>query len=138
MPFSVAISTKELERVAVSAYEGKTIYVMLCARTTEASASYTEETTVADWQTVQISGDGYSLFSATVGTGSYSVTNGRYEVPPVQAAFTSTGTITYDTAVVYFDGALYPHSVILEDPDVVLLEGQVYRYAINLNVNDLQ
>ena len=83
------------------------------------------------------SGSGYVRYSTTVGAGSYSASNARYELPTIDAAFTATGTgYSYDRVVLYIDGATYPHSVITETPNIVLAAGQTQTYRLNLNCDD--
>lgn len=134
MALSTTISTKELQRVAVAAYEGETLKVMLCS---VGATGYTAESTVADWQTVEASGNGYARYSTTIGTGTYDALEGRYELPDIDAAFSATGAgYTFDRIVLYIDGATYPHSIITESPNIVLLAGQTQTYRLSLLTND--
>jgi phage baseplate assembly protein gpV len=135
MAVSTVISQKELERVAALAYEGETIKVMLCQ---VATSGYTAQSTVANWQTVELpSTGGYVRYSQAVGTGSYNATSGRYELPAIDAEFTASGVgFTYETIVIYIDGATYPHSVITESPNLALQAGQVQTYRISLITDD--
>lgn len=134
MAVITSLSTKELARVAGLAYEGKTLKVMLCAI---GATSYTAESTVANWQSIEKSGNGYVRFSTVIGTGTYSATNARYELPVIDAAFTATSAgYSFDRIVLYIDGATYPHSVIVEDPNIVLVAGQTQTYRLNLNCDD--
>lgn len=134
MALSTTISTKELQRVAVAAYEGETLKVMLCS---VGATGYTAESTVADWQTVEASGNGYARYSTTIGSGTYDALEGRYELPDIDAAFSATGAgYTFDRIVLYIDGATYPHSIITESPNIVLLAGQTQTYRLSLLTND--
>jgi hypothetical protein len=135
MAVSTVISQKELERVAALAYEGETLKVMLCQIGT---SGFTPQSTVVNWQTVELaSANGYVRYSEVVGTGSYNATSGRYELPTIDAEFTASGAgLTFDTIVVYVDGATYPHSVITETPNIALQAGQVQTYRINLITDD--
>lgn len=134
MAITTALSTKELQRVAAVAYESKTLKVMLCSI---GATGYTAESTVANWQSIEKSGNGYVRYSEVIGTGSYSSTNARYQLPTIDAAFTATGAgYTYDRVVLYIDGATYPHSVIVENPNIVLSAGQTQTYRLNLNTDD--
>jgi hypothetical protein len=131
---TVSLSVKELERVAALAYEGEILKVMLCA---VGATGYDSSSTVANWQTVELSGSGYVRGSTTIGTGTYNATTARYELPSYDAEFTADGgNLTYETIVVYIDGATYPHSVITESPNIVLLDGQTQTYRISLNTDD--
>lgn len=135
MAITARVSRKELERVAGLAYEGQTLRVILC---NVGLTGYTSESTVAEWQSVEVAtGNGYSAFSSVVGVGSYSVVKGAYVMPVVEAAFTATGDgFGYDRIVVYVDGATYPHSVITESPNIILLAGQTQTYNIFLWQDD--
>ena len=134
MALTTTISQKELERVVALAYEGETLKVMLC---NIGSTGYTAQNTVANWQSVEVSGNGYVRFSQLIATGLYDSSDGRYEVPAIDAAFTSTGTgYTYDYIICYIDGATYPHSIIIENPNIALAPGQTQTYRIQLCADD--
>lgn len=134
MAISLSISNKELERVATAAYSTKTLNVMLCSI---GANTYDANTTIADWQTTEKSGNGYVRFTATIGAATYSTTNNRAELPAIDAVFTATGTgYTYDRIVVYVSGSLYPHSVMIENPNIVLLAGQTQTYRLRLNTDN--
>jgi hypothetical protein len=134
MALTTTISSKELERQAALVYEAETLKVMLCQ---VGVTGYTAEDTVADWQGEEISGNGYVRYSEVIGTGSYSGTEGAYLLPTIDAEFTATGAgYNYDRIVIYIDGATYPHSIITEDPNIVLSAGQTQTYRINLRQDD--
>ena len=134
MALTVQQSTKELARVANLAYEGEAIKVALC---NVGSTGYTAESTVTNWLTTEISGNGYSRFSLLLGTGAYDSVDARYEVPFFDAVFTASGSgFTYDRILVYVDGAIYPHSVITENPNIAMVAGQAKTYRILLSVDD--
>jgi len=134
MAITTTISTKELERQAALVFEGETLKVMLCQ---VGATGYTAESTVTNWQSVEISGNGYVRYSELIGTGSYSGTAGAYLLPTIDAAFTATGAgYSYDRVVLYIDGATYPHSVIAEDPNITLLAGQTQTYRLDLQQDD--
>jgi hypothetical protein len=134
MALTVQQSTKELARVANLAYEGETIKVALC---NVGSTGYTAESTVTNWLTTELSGNGYSRFSLLLPTGAYDSVDARYEVPFFDAVFTASGSgFTYDRIVVYVDGATYPHSVITENPNIAIVAGQSKTYRILLSVDD--
>ena len=134
MTLTVQQSTKELARVANLAYEGETFKVALCS---VGSTGYTAESTVANWLTTEISGNGYSRFSLLLPTGAYDSVDARYEVPFFDAVFTASGSgFTYDRIVPYVDGATYPHSVITVSPNIVQLPAQAKVFRILLSVDD--
>lgn len=131
MAITTTVSSKELERVAALAYEGKTLKVMLCS---VGITGYTAESTVANWQSVEKSGNGYVRYSEIIGTGTY--VNGSYGLPAIDAVFTASSAYTYDTVVLYIQGATYPHSIVTESPNIVLSAGQTQTYRFNLNTDD--
>lgn len=135
MTILTTLSTKELARVTAAAYEGETVKVMLCQ---VALTGYTAENTVTQWQTIELpSTDGYARHSEVIATGLYSGSEGRYVLPNIDATFTASGVgFTYDRVVIYIDGATYPHSVIEEDPNIVLSPGQTQTYRIKLVTDD--
>jgi hypothetical protein len=134
MAISVSISQKELARVANLAYEGETLKVMLCS---VGASGYTAESTLANWQSVEKSGNGYVRYSEVIATGAYDATDARYEIPAIDADFTATGAgYTYDRIIIYVDGATYIHSMIVEDPNIALAAGQTQTYRINLSTDD--
>jgi hypothetical protein len=134
MALTTSVSTKELERIASLAYEGETIKVMLCS---VGITGLTSASTVASWIATEQVGSGYTRFSVVLGTGTYSTTDGRYNLPIVNAVFSATGGgYSYDKIVIYIDGSLYPHSVITESPNIVLLAGQTQTYRITLASDD--
>jgi hypothetical protein len=134
MALTVQQSTKELARIADIAYEGETIKVALC---NVGSTGYTAETTVTNWLTAELSGNGYTRYSLVLSTGSYDSGDARYEIPYFDATFTASGSgFSYDRIVVYVNGATYPHSVITENPNIALVPGQSKTYRIQLVVDD--
>jgi hypothetical protein len=86
---------------------------------------------------VELSGNGYVRFSQLISAGSYDAFDARYEVPAIDAAFTATGEgYSYDSIIIYIDGATYVHSVISENPNITLLLGQTQTYRIQLCTDD--
>lgn len=136
MAITSIISSKEFERVSALAYEGKTLKVMICDPIDSASSLYDQDTTVSDWKTIELSGNGYVEHSEVIASGSYNPTSGRYEIPAINAEFTSTSSYSYSRIVIYIEGELYPHSYIVEDPNITLSSGQTQTYRINLNIDD--
>jgi hypothetical protein len=134
MALTTSVSVKELERIASLAYEGETIKVMLCSVGT---TGLTSASTVASWIEREQVGNGYGRFSSVLGTGSYNTIDGRYNLPLVNAVFAATGLgYSYDSIVIYVEGNVYPHSVITESPNVVLMGGQTQTYRITLASDD--
>ena len=134
MARETTISPKELERAARFAYEGKSIRVMLC---NVGSTGYDDLSTVANWQSVELSGNGYARASGTIGTGTYDETEAAYLLPDFDAVFTASGAgLTWDRVVVYFNGETYVHSVTSETPAETLVSGQSFTYRIPLKTDD--
>lgn len=134
MAVSTSISQKELKRQAGLVYEGKTLKVMLCAA---ASSGYTAEGTVANWQSVELSGNGYTRFSATIATGSYDTGTATYKIPDINAVFTASGVgFEFDRVILYIDGETYIHSMLTEAPSIVLSPGQTQTYTLSLRQDD--
>jgi len=134
MAQTTTISQKELKRQAGLVFEGKTLYVMLCS---VGATGYTSESTVANWQSVEKSGNGYARFSQAIGTGAYDATTGTYKMPDIDAAFTATGAgYSYDRVVLYISGETYIHSLIAEDPNITLSVGQTQTYRLSLRHDD--
>lgn len=133
MAQTTVISTKELQRQAALVFEGKTVNVMLCSVGT---SGYNEESTVANWQSVELSGNGYARFSTVIQTGSYNAIQGAYIIPLINAEFNATAAYTYDRIVIYLTGQTYIHSLVREDPNVVLSAGQSQTYSIELRQDD--
>jgi hypothetical protein len=134
MALTTTISQKELARVATLAYEGETLKVMLAS---VGSSGFTVESTVAQWQTVEKSGNGYLRYSETVAAGSYDSVDGRYEMPAVDAAFVASGVgYTYDRVIIYIEGETYIHSLISENPNIALAPGQTQTYRVTLVTDD--
>lgn len=134
MALSTTISQKELKRQAALVFEGETLKVMLC---NVGTSGYTAESTVANWQSVEASGNGYSRFSVTIGTGSYDGTTGTYKLPDINATFTASGSgFTFDRVVAYIDGETYIHSLSVESPNIALAPGQSQTYQISLRQDD--
>jgi hypothetical protein len=135
MTLTTTISPKELERVAAGAYESETLKVMLCQ---VALTGFDENSTVADWQSAELAeANGYTRFSEVIGTGEYNNSTSRYVLPAIDAEFTASGVgYSYDRVVLYIDGATHIHSIIVEDPNVVLAPGQTQTYRLTLTTDD--
>lgn len=136
MSISTTITQAELARVAASAYEGLTYRISLAYNNTTGLDS---SSTVTQWDAVKLSGNGYADVTGTIGTGSYASLAARYEVPQISAQFTASGgNWTYDTVyVVITDGSTSTlHSIIVESPDVVLVDGGSITYRVTFATDD--
>lgn len=134
MALTTTIAQKELERQAALCFEGETLKVALCE---VGATGYTAESTVANWLTVEIADTGYVRGSEVIGTGAWNGTEGAYVLPDIDVTFTAgAGGIQYDRVVAYIDGATYIHSLGVEDPFIVLAEGQSKTYRFSLRQDD--
>jgi hypothetical protein len=143
MAYTSAISTKELQRVAAAAYEGKAVRVCLAS---VASSGYTVESTTANWDSVELaSTNGYARVTVgALATGAYDATDGRYEVGPnaganqtIDATFTcSSGTLTWDRVYVVIGTETSIAYLGTESPSITLTPGQSITYRIQLAVDD--
>lgn len=132
MAQTVTISKKELERQAGLSFEGETLKVMLC---TVGATGYTSESTVAQWQSVEQSGSGYSRYSTLILPGSYVIANNAYSLPDIEAVFSASSVYSYDRVVSYIDGATYIHSIVEESPNITLAAGQTQTYRVSIRIS---
>lgn len=133
MALTLTISQKELQRQASVALEGENFTVFLATN----SGSLTSESTYALWYDEVATGTGYEDVTGVLGTGSYSSTNGRWELPAVTCTFTCTsGLYTYDTVCVRIGTETYLHSINVESPSITLVSGQSKTYTITFAVDN--
>lgn len=83
MAVTLSLSPKEFERVAIEAYQGKRARVFLANMTTQ---GYDTSTTVADWETIRISGNGYDDYKEIIAVGTYDQTDLRFEMGGIVTA----------------------------------------------------
>lgn len=150
MALTITVSPKEMERIAGLAYEGKRVRVSLANLS---SQTYTETSTVANWDTIKLSGNGYSDFTQVIATGAYDSTDGRYEMGGttgantyIEAIYTASGSgFTYNRIYVVIgtsDGVggwteqLYLHSLLTENPSITIPAGTTIKYKIQLAVDN--
>lgn len=86
MALTASLSQKELERVAQLAYEG---YAVRVSFANDSGGTLSAEDTVAAWDAVKVSGNGYFDFRSTIGVGTYDVGTQRYALPPIDAEFSA-------------------------------------------------
>lgn len=89
MAILTTVSQKELLRVAQVCYEGKYARISLASLGSE---GFTTESLVSSWDTIKISGNGYTDFRGLISTGSYDTGDARYEMPELIAEFTAVNT----------------------------------------------
>jgi len=133
MALTTTISTKELQRQAVAAFEGKTYTVFLASNPGTLSA----ESLAAAWEAAKVTGGGYADVTGVIAAGSYSTSNARYELPSISATFTASAPgFNYDTVCVKIGTEAYLHSVLAESPNIAMAAGQSKTYLITLAVDD--
>lgn len=144
MALTTTLSTKELERVATEAYTGKAVRISLHNNT----AGLTAEDTIAAWDAVKLTAtNGYADFTvASLPAGAYdSGTDGRFEIGGtagantyIEASFTATGAgFSFNTVVIRVDNNTYPHSILVESPNVTVAAGQTQTYKVQLLVDNI-
>ena len=132
MAISLTISQRELARQAAEAFEGQTFKLFLATQ-----GSLTAESDLTAWEAAEVSGNGYAAITGTIGTGSYSTTNARYELPAISGTFTATGSgFTYDTVVLAIGSATGVHSINVESPSITLAASQSKSYTLTLAQDD--
>lgn len=134
MAITSTISQYELQRQAGLVFEGKDYEVFLATN----DGTLTANSTYADWQAEEVaSANGYAPVTGTIGTGSWSTGNERYELPSITATFTGSGAgFTYDTVCIRIGTETYLHSAIVESPAIQLASGQSKSYVITLSQDD--
>lgn len=133
MALTTTISRKELERQAAAAFEGLNYTVFLANN----PGGLTAESTAAAWLAEEVVGGGYAAVTGTIGTGSYSTGNARYELPSIIATFTgSSAGFSYDTLCIRIGTETYLHSILEESPLVVIGNSQTKTYVLTFAQDD--
>jgi hypothetical protein len=138
MALTVSVAPAELARISAAAYEGQSVRVSLAS---VGITGYTNTSTVTQWDSVKLSGNGYADFTATVAVGGYDAIDSRYEMGTdagantfINATFTATGgNLVYDRIYVVI-GTTHLHSLLYESPAVTLSSGSSITYRIQLAV----
>lgn len=136
MAITTTISQAELARLAAAAYEGLPYRICLALN---GASGLTANSTVAEWDAEELSGNGYTRVEGVIGTGSWDSTDLRYEMPVIDAEFqASGGSLTYDTVYTVIDDGYEEtlHSIIVETPSVTLVDGASIIYRITLATDD--
>lgn len=136
MALTITVTPAELGRQAELVYQGKAFEVFL-VNNGALSPPLTAASTYAQWKAAEVTGNGYAAVGGTIGFGSYSSANTRYEMPPIVAGFTASGgSITYDTVCVRVGGGTYLHSIQVESSPTPIADGFSRTYLISLIQND--
>lgn len=136
MAITTSISQAELARVAAASYEGLPYRICLALN---GATGLTVNSTVAQWDAKELSGNGYARVEGFIGTGSWDGTDLRFELPQIDAEFTASGgTLTYDTVYTVIDDGYEEtlHSIIVEAPQVSLVDGASIIYRVTLATDD--
>lgn len=114
MALTAVISQGELARVAGLCYESRPVRVSLANLGSE---GYTADDPVSDWDSIKIIGNGYADFRDTVGVGSYTLADSRYETPTFIASYTAADAgFTYNN--IYIVMGSYGADVSITDAEV--------------------
>lgn len=130
MPF--VITQGEIEYQAGQVLTGKTYKVFLAT-----TGSLTAASDVSAWEAAELPAVyGYTALTGTVGTGSYSTANGRFEAPKISGTFgPATGAgFTYDAIVVKLQGRTKAYAVNILAVPVTLASGQSRGFELTLGV----
>jgi len=101
MTISSEISTKELARTAIRAYEGKTLKVFLA----NGDGNQTVDSLISEWRAFELPATaGYVEFSEVIGQGAYDNTTLSYLLPQANASYTASGgSFAWNDVIVYVD-----------------------------------
>ena len=136
MAISTLISQAELARLAAAAYEGLPYRICLALN---GSSNFTVNSSVSDWDSVEMSGNGYARVEGFIENGEYNQTTARFELPRISADYAASGgVITYDTVYLVIDDGYTEtlHSIIVESSTVNLVDGASITYRITLATDD--
>jgi hypothetical protein len=136
MAITTAISQAELARLAAAAYEGLPYRICLALN---GANNFTANSPLTSWDGVELSGSGYARVEGFIEPGAYNETNVRYQMPQITAEFqASGGTLTFDTVYVVIDDGYTEtlHSIIVETPQISLVDGASVIYRVTLATDD--
>lgn len=94
MSIFINVSRQELTRIAQLCYEGKYARFSLAYLQNE---GYDAQSSRANWDSIKLSGNGYTDFWGEIEAGAYDFGDNRYEMPALTATFTAAGgLLTYN------------------------------------------
>ena len=145
MAVTTAISTKEFKRISDAAYKGKAVRVSLHMNSDD---SLNAESTITDWDAVKLpNSNGYQDYdvAALPEGGLDTGTDDRWEIGEapgpntyIEAEFNATGAgFTFNTVVVRIATEDYPHSILVETPNVTVAPGQTMTYRVQLLIDNI-
>ncbi len=133
MSLTAIVPQRELAHQAALAFEGETYKVFLALN----PGSLTAEDDIADWEAVEVSGGGYEAQTGTIGAGSWSTPNGRYELPLLTITVTATGAgFSYDSVVLKVGSRTHVANLTTLPSTVALAAGQSRTYNVRLTQDD--
>ena len=142
MASPMQISPGELGRVWAASYEGKTARLCLALNT----GGLTKASTTAQWDALELSGNGYSRVSWTLPAGAFDATADRFQVEERLCSFAASANgagLTYDTVYLVI-GSGSPttwstsiYGLFTENPNIALPPGAPRSYRIRLFTDDV-
>lgn len=136
MAITVLPPVEELLRVGGEAFTDKEYKVFLCNDTLDV---YDENSTVADWKTIEITASGYTEFTYTQ-SGSYS--GPLLTDSPVVAEFTATfsgdASLIFNNVIVYESTSSYPICRSKSDTTVTIGAGSAVQFNIQINLSNTE
>ena len=132
MPAAMIQTPYEAGRLFANAYEGKAARLCL-ANTTTGSPGV--NSTITQWDAVELSGNGYARFEWTISAGSYNTTTERWEASSILATFTASAGgagLSWNAAYLAVDSMDGVSFVLNESSTVTLAPGQTRGYAVLL------
>lgn len=135
MAIDLTVTPGELEFQATQCFVGKAYKVFLAYR---GVAALSAGSTVGQWEAAELpAANGYEAAEGTVTAGAYSSARTRYELTPIEASFTGTGTgFVYDAVVVALEDRTYPHSIRFYSEPQSLQSGASAGFLIQLAQDD--
>ena len=145
MAVTTSISTKEFKRIADAAYKGKAVRVSLHKND---GNTLNADSTIADWDAVKLpDANGYADYNlAALPEGGLDTgTDDRWEIGEapgpntyIDAEFNATDAgFTFNTLVVRIASETYPHSILVENPNVTVAPGQTMTYRVQLLIDNI-
>lgn len=142
MASPMQISSAELGRVWAAAYQGLTARLCLALNT----GGLTKASTTAQWDALELSGNGYSRVSWTIPAGSFDATADRFQPAQQLCSFTASANgagLTYDTVYLVLGSgspttwqtAIY--GLFVESPNIALAPGAPRSYRVQLFTDDV-
>ena len=126
-------------RVYGSSYQGKR--ARLCLAVNPGTLGPTS--TTAQWDAVELSGNGYARYEWTIPAGSYNTTTGQFEAPAELCSFEASAQgvgLTWNTAYLVLGTVLNNvttwntgvEMIFVESPNVAIYPGQPSAYNVTL------